>query len=120
MKEHICAGCAAPFLRAGINTEWTKNPLCEKCAPNRMWKTRFRKYGITKPQFEKMFERQSGLCDLCEDPLPEDISRICVDHCHKQGHNRGLLCPHCNLGLGFLENDKWLATAFRYVERHRI
>ena len=92
---------------------------CKTCIPNQNWATRYKKYKITKPQFDEMWERQDGLCDLCFLPLPEKWSLIFVDHCHKQGHVRALLHGRCNSGLGFVENDKFMANAFRYIERHK-
>lgn len=118
IETFVCLGCGTTFLRKCC----VKNRppiLCKICAPSVEWMTRFRKYGITKPQFDEMFEKQSGLCDLCEKPLPQRISYIAVEHCHKQGHVRALTCRWCNTGLGYIENDKWLAAAFRYIERHR-
>lgn len=57
---------------------------------------------------------------MCEEKLPDDPFKIHIDHCHKQGHVRGLLCGQCNTGLGYIENDKMLANAVRYIERHKL
>lgn len=93
--------------------------LCAECAPDQSWVTRFRTYGITKVQFDKLLEKQSGLCDLCELLLPSDVSKIHIDHCHKQNYVRALLCGRCNNGLGYVEDDKFLARAIRYIEKHK-
>lgn len=114
-KIFECPGCGSDFTKNA-----SKARLCQECAPTRAWDLRFVKYGITKPQFDELYEKQSGLCDLCELPLPDDPFKVCVDHCHKQGHTRGLLCPRCNIGLGYIENDKFVGAAVKYIERHRI
>ena len=90
-----------------------------ECTPDKSWYARWFNYGITKPQFEKMLEEQSGLCGLCFEALPDNLSFVYIDHCHTQGHVRALLHKDCNTGLGFLENDKFVANAFRYIEKHR-
>lgn len=58
----------------------------------------FRTYGLTKDRHAEMREAQNGLCAVCKE-------RPCthVDHCHKTGAIRGLLCGRCNVGLGFYE-----------------
>lgn len=113
-RDAVCIHCGVDFQTKAPNAV-----ACKECIPDTKWSTKFCKWGITKPQFEKMLEKQSGLCDLCELPLPEDIDKIHVDHCHTQGHVRALLHGRCNMGLGFIENDKFLAHAIRYIERHK-
>ena len=108
-----CEVCGTKFSIRALNYA-----LCFDCAPTSKWADLYRKYGITKPQFDAMYEKQSGLCDLCELPLPKD-EKICIDHCHTQGHVRALLHNKCNIGLHYIEDDKFLANAVRYVERHR-
>lgn len=113
-NDNECLGCTTVFI-----SKYSDTPLCLDCAPDKSWRQRFNFYGITKPQFDEILERQSSLCDLCELPLPENISKISIDHCHKQGHVRALLHHRCNVGLAFIEDDKFLANAVRYVERHK-
>lgn len=109
-----CIGCGQPLGPRGKNTK-----LCPVCAPDKSWAARYYNYRMTKPQLEALYDSQSGLCDLCEEPLPEDWKDIRIDHCHKQGHVRALLDQKCNLGLHYIENDKFFAAAIKYVERHR-
>jgi len=41
-----------------------------------------------------------------------------IDHCHEKGHVRGLLCYHCNIGLGhFKDNTLWLQRAIEYLKQ---
>lgn len=62
-----------------------------------------RKYGITCDQYEQMLRDQNGLCARCERPAAEMKIRLSVDHCHKTGVVRKLLCANCNTYLGRLE-----------------
>lgn len=60
-------------------------------------------YGITLADFEQMLAEQNGLCKICNQP--EEGKSLCVDHCHTTGVVRGLLCGHCNRGLGYFRDD---------------
>jgi Autographiviridae endonuclease VII len=60
-----------------------------------------RKYGITVAQWDKMFERQNGLCPICLRKLlqygnPWGRRASPVDHDHKSGRVRGITCNPCN------------------------
>jgi len=52
-----------------------------------------REHGLTEAQYQAMLRRQKGLCDICAKPLPAHPH---VDHDHKAGRVRGLLCFPCN------------------------
>jgi hypothetical protein len=71
-----------------------------------------RNYGITIEEYEKMLFSQDGKCSLCgEEPKTKDhrygkARSLAVDHCHKSGKVRRLLCTKCNLGLGWYETNK--------------
>jgi len=62
-----------------------------------------RKYGITPEHYEHMLKDQDGLCAICRQTEPRGSYR--VDHCHKTGKVRGLLCHKCNAGIGMLRDD---------------
>ena len=76
------------------------------------------RYGITEWQFQMMFERQRGLCDICTKPLPP---RPHVDHVHakkeKDRRVRGLLCWWCNRVVGNGRNTPAMfRNAANYLE----
>jgi hypothetical protein len=75
-----------------------------------------RRYGITIEQYDTMVEKQGGLCAICGKPPNGRWKRLAVDHCHKTGKVRGLLCHACNVLLGHAE-DNWevLCNAVRYL-----
>lgn len=77
-----------------------------------------RLYGLSLEKYELMFEHQSGLCLLCG--LPNKGSpKLVVDHCHKTGKVRGLLCTKCNTGIGFFDEDiPKLEKAISYLKKH--
>lgn len=65
------------------------------------------KYGITTRDKEQMYEKQFGCCGNigCAIPLTKPIEKIHVDHCHRTGKVRGLLCDQCNIALGMVYDD---------------
>lgn len=71
-----------------------------------------RRYGLTVERYNEMVSEQQGGCLLCGREKP-----LVVDHCHKNGHVRGLLCASCNYFLGVLEDDTWVARARKYLSR---
>jgi hypothetical protein len=76
-----------------------------------------RKYGITLEQYNRQFERQNGLCAICEVYQSEFKRDFAVDHCHHTGKVRGLLCASCNSGIGKLQdNTDLLKSAILYLE----
>ena len=65
-----------------------------------------RKYGITLDEYETMCVAQDHKCLICTKVKP-----LVVDHCHSEGHIRGLLCAQCNSVLGMAYDDVAILTA---------
>ena len=67
----------------------------------------YRRYGITKEEYELMLSKQDSKCAICGSKDSKYFSRskyLVVDHCHKTGKIRGLLCAPCNTLLGNIES----------------
>ena len=64
-----------------------------------------RYYGITLEQYNQMFEKQGGRCNICGRHQSELNRALVVDHDHKTRKVRGLLCHKCNTGIGNLNDD---------------
>lgn len=68
-------------------------------------------YGIKIEEYNSMLAAQNGACKICLKPESSLDSRsklpkkLAVDHCHKTGKVRGLLCYNCNRGIGLLKDD---------------
>jgi len=72
-------------------------------------------YGIAPEEYAAMLESQGGGCYVCYKSPPERSS-LCVDHDHKTGIIRGLLCNWCNRIIGmFRDNANRLERAWMYV-----
>lgn len=68
---------------------------------------------ISVLEFAELVLKQGGKCALCgEEPV-----RACVDHDHKTGRIRGVLCYSCNGRLSRIDAEKdWLARALKYIK----
>lgn len=78
-------------------------------------------YGVGKAELDALFVRQGGVCAICgtDNPSGGRRKRFAVDHCHKTGKVRGLLCNRCNVGVGSFRDDPLLAVeAAAYIIRH--
>lgn len=72
-------------------------------------------YKITLEDYDKMVDKQGGCCDCCH--LPASTGKFLhVDHDHKTGIVRGLLCTKCNTALGMFGDDpKVIRRAIAYM-----
>lgn len=124
-----CMPCAAARVRAyyAANADYRARAKANsikqaKANPKKtaIWQRKVMlksKYGLTPDQFDRLLAAQSGKCALCgaaehgrrPKDVPQDGSRKWlldswpVDHCHKDGRVRGLLCHPCNAQLGGYE-----------------
>src|SRR5262249_30187058 len=74
-----------------------------------------RLYGISLEDYERLLARQNGACGICR---RKSKRMLCVDHCHKTGRVRGLLCVRCNTGLGLYKDDpSIMRRGADYLER---
>lgn len=75
---------------------------------------RFKKYGLTKEDFNKLSKKQNGKCAICNKK-----TNLYIDHCHTNKHVRGLLCQKCNSALGLLQdNINILTNAINYLRKN--
>lgn len=61
-------------------------------------------YGLTIEQYEALYEAQGGVCFICQRATGK-TRRLAVDHDHKTGYVRGLLCKPCNSVLAHFRDD---------------
>lgn len=75
-------------------------------------------FGITLEDYERMFQEQDGKCAICSKPQGNN-KRLAVDHNHKTGKVRGLLCWICNSAIGKFHDDPLLLNkASDYLIKH--
>ena len=81
----------------------------------------------TSPEhYYEMLKKQDNKCAICnneETRKSRTDGKICalaIDHCHKSGKIRGLLCHSCNISIGgFKDNIGLLKSAIQYLQQHQ-
>lgn len=90
----------------------------KKVAQWRRIKELKKKYGLSKQECLEMFTSQHGRCIICANSFTFS-NPFCVDHDHRTGKVRGLLCRKCNSLLGFARDDLGLLKrASNYIHDH--
>lgn len=123
-----CKTCSASRRRA-----WRAENLEHERAYRRSWyaenaakvndQIRQRRFGLAPGQYEEMLEAQGGRCAICRSTETGAAHKtaFAVDHDHRTGQVRGLLCDPCNRGLGLLGDDPVrLVKAAAYLEALRV
>lgn len=72
-------------------------------------------YGLSLEAHAQLMEKANNSCEICQ-----SSAKICIDHDHKTGKIRGILCDLCNKGLGlFSDNAQFLSNAIKYLEESK-
>lgn len=85
----------------------------DKDRPSYNLKMRLKNYGITEEQFQALLIAQDYHCRFCSES--DDLH---IDHCHRTGRVRGLLCRKHNLAIGMFDEDiNAMKKAIEYLEQ---
>lgn len=96
--------------------------------PDKRRDQHYKQFGISLVDYNRMLAEQNGGCAICGASASIDVDhrtgkqrRLHVDHCHRTGVVRGLLCSSCNLGIGKLGDDPdRLERAAMYLRKARL
>lgn len=110
-----------------------KSRACRECNNTQqnkraiMLKHHYLRYGLTEHDVQALFEQQRGLCACCGNPETAIVQRtgkikmLHVDHDHKTGKVRGLLCQDCNMSLGHLQDSSQrIQMLLDYAKAHGL
>lgn len=123
-----CLGCGQDFgvKKARKRCDTCKQRLRDSCvntATSKITAERYRDshlramYGIGEFEYQELLVRQGGRCAICRQDNPSG-RRLVIDHDHHSGQVRGLLCDHCNTGLGmFHDSPQRMNAAIQYLSR---
>jgi hypothetical protein len=79
------------------------------------------KYNLSLEQYNEILKNQNNKCAICNKDRNDFNIDFAVDHDHKTGNIRGLLCGRCNMGIGFFNDDiKILENAINYLRISRF
>lgn len=129
LTHKVCAACKTDKPIDAFTEAWRS--YCAECTRAQA-KDRYRNsggiervyaanlatnYNMTPEQYAAKMESQEGRCAICGD---KPTRRLHVDHDHKTGALRDLLCSHCNHAIGHAKEDPArLRAMIEYLERHR-
>lgn len=107
-----------PFQKKSLNK---RHPQCKQCRKFIMIK---HLYGIDRDIYMKMYKEQNGKCWICGKKYPlfsnGTYGTLCVDHDHKTGKVRKLLCHSCNVIINERININILYGVIDYMRRYGI
>lgn len=85
-----------------------------------------RKFNLSQVEYDQLMKASKGLCAICKNPETHrnaysgKVQELTIDHCHKKGNIRGIVCRNCNLMLGNSKDSiKTLRSAIRYLKRFK-
>lgn len=124
MEWVVCGTCGQEYRRRKYLTKPKQCSVCRDAArsltPSPDQLRRLLKWNLTQEQYDFRFKQQGGVCAICKNPEPQLNKALAVDHDHKTGQIRSLLCSKCNLGLGhFKDSPELLQSAIQYLNFHR-
>ncbi len=90
---YVCLGCKRENAQKYRRKDIKKHNL----------KNRVKRYGMNIEDYNEMRNKQNGCCAICKSQIVLETSRI--DHDHRTGKVRGLLCVSCNTGIGLLKDS---------------
>lgn len=90
----------------------------QKAGDNQRRYTLKKIFGITPEIYEELLQKQNENCAICQRHYTHFNKRLAVDHCHKTGLIRGLLCLYCNRGLAaYHDKADYFRRAAGYLEQ---
>lgn len=125
-RVSACTPCRTKASTAYYRAKRALNPKPTRAKP-RTPATRFAShikmtYGLSVEEWAAMYNAQDRRCKVCKAFLGLDKpgrGGPAVDHCHKTGRIRGILCFPCNSAIGHARDcPKILAAMIAYVQEH--
>ncbi len=102
------------------NSEKRKSAMREYYAKNKDQsanKAMMKNYGITLTEYNTMLTEQKDCCYICKIHKDTQVKRLHIDHNHKTGKVRALLCHYCNATIGNAREDmKRLTNIITYLK----
>jgi len=118
----VCSQCGKRLLLEDFYRHTNNKPTgaCKQCIAlcgreashvlkrrERGRRRNLRRYGLTEDQYRVVLDKQGGGCAICgaTEPGRKGDRNFCVDHDHRTGVMRGLLCHCCNQAIGHLKDS---------------
>ena len=104
---------------AARQAEYRADPVYLAANRRRQRECSYRRFGASVADYDRLLIEQDGRCAICGHLPAEGESILEFDHHHAEARPRGLLCHHCNVGIGHLAEDaERLYAAVAYLEKY--
>lgn len=115
----ICADCGPTYGDAFYQAPANPSGLDTYCRTCKARREAVRLYRQPFEYLERFWIDAGRACPICNRALPDFPAKAAhVDHDHKSGRVRGVLCSSCNRALGYLgESTETVARALAYLCR---
>jgi hypothetical protein len=107
-------GCGNFYYAAGV------------CNQHYLRVRKARKFGLTPDGHMELLRKQNFVCAVCHKPErstaqgSRKVKDLAIDHCHETNRVRGILCSHCNRGIGLFGDDPdLLRKAASYLDQFK-
>lgn len=114
------------FGKHSNNNKYNISRVCKDCSRETNKFSKLLGYGISKDEFISKLEEQNYKCKICDSEIKymsrykDKYGSACVDHDHKTGKIRGLLCSSCNRALGlFKDSISITENAHKYLVQYK-
>jgi len=121
----VCKSCGQEKVREEFPALVYGKYRCRDCIAVVNRDNQVRRRGQTPEEYQALFDKQAGQCAICgvregHRSCRGRECRLAIDHDHRTGAIRGLLCNNCNRGLGrFKDSVDVLKAALRYLQREQ-
>lgn len=91
--------------------------MCGECNKDCLRVRNLKKYKLTPETYAALLASQGGGCAICGRVATKRM--LAVDHCHKTGATRGILCSLCNHAVERIDAiPDWLGKAAIYIAKY--
>ena len=103
-------------IRKRLKLYALKNP--EKIKLAKLKQSLKKRYKITLDQYNEMYRKQENKCGICKIHESKLTKKLNIDHDHRTGKARELLCQKCNIALSYFENFD-IKPFMEYLNKHK-
>jgi len=121
----VCNGCRRELADEEFPGLGYGKYRCRDCLVVANQASQARRRGLCPEEYQALLDKQDGRCAICRAREGHRSCRgrecrLAIDHDHRTGLPRGLLCNNCNRGLGrFKDSVTFLEAAVRYLKREQ-
>ena len=114
-RTKLGVGSYCKICNTATNKKWAEENWEKRRASNLKYY-----YGVDFDYFQALKDAQNNCCAICKLSFSSE-KHTHLDHDHTTKEIRGILCNHCNRGLGaFKDSIDILKAAQKYLEKNNL